>query len=173
MVTLVEESGDKDEPHRGRPLTLLRYESPSERTARLAPDVELGDTLIKRGPAVMAVMGAATRDPERFPDPDRLDLARATTATSPSLGAHFCFGAPLARIEGQIAFRAAAPAARPRRAPARSRGAQIWGCAGSRRCRSRSSHVPPNVEGLSADKRALLEQRLRGRARPCRRSPDR
>src|SRR5437764_14472771 len=57
---------------------LLRYESPSQHTARLAlNDVELGGRLIKRGQAVIAVMGAANRDPERFPDPDRLDLGRA------------------------------------------------------------------------------------------------
>jgi cytochrome P450 len=85
---------------------LLRYESPSQHTARLAPDdVELGGRLIKRGQAVMAVMGAGNRDPERFPDPDRLDLARADNRhLAFGWASHFCFGAPLARIEGQIAF---------------------------------------------------------------------
>ena len=54
---------------------LLRYESPSQHTARLAPDdVELGGKLIRKRQAVIAVMGAANRDPERFPDPDRLDI---------------------------------------------------------------------------------------------------
>jgi cytochrome P450 len=87
---------------------LLRYESPSQHTARLAPDdVELGGRLIKRGQAVIAVMGAANRDPERFPDPDRLDLARADNRhLAFGWAGHFCFGAPLARIEGQIAFSA-------------------------------------------------------------------
>jgi cytochrome P450 len=87
---------------------LLRYESPSQHTARLAPDdVELGGRLIKRGQAVMAVMGAGNRDPERFPDPDRLDLARADNRhLAFGWASHFCFGAPLARIEGQIAFSA-------------------------------------------------------------------
>ncbi|MDQ6778844.1 MAG: cytochrome P450 [Actinomycetota bacterium] len=87
---------------------LLRYESPSQHTARLArDDVQLGGRLIKRGQAVIAVMGAANRDPERFPDPDRLDLARADNRhLAFGWAAHFCFGAPLARIEGQIAFSA-------------------------------------------------------------------
>ncbi|HEU5369307.1 MAG TPA: cytochrome P450, partial [Ktedonobacterales bacterium] len=56
---------------------LLRYESPSQHTARLAPhDVELGGKQIRQRQAVIAVMGAANRDPERFPDPDRLDICR-------------------------------------------------------------------------------------------------
>ncbi|HLH61215.1 MAG TPA: cytochrome P450 [Ktedonobacteraceae bacterium] len=85
---------------------LLRYESPSQHTARLAPDdVELGGKLIRRRQAVIAVMGAANRDPERFPDPDRLDLARRDNRhVAFAWASHFCFGAPLARIEGQIAF---------------------------------------------------------------------
>jgi cytochrome P450 len=85
---------------------LLRYESPSQHTARLAPDdVELGGRAIKKRQAVIAVMGAANRDPERFPEPDRLDLGRADNRhLAFGWGAHFCFGAPLARIEGQIAF---------------------------------------------------------------------
>jgi len=87
---------------------LLRYESPTQHTARLAPeDVELGGKLIRKRQAVIAVMGAANRDPERFPDPDRLDLGRPDNRhLAFGWGAHFCFGAPLARIEGQLAFEA-------------------------------------------------------------------
>jgi len=85
---------------------LLRYESPSQHTARLAPDdLMLGDKSICRGQAVIAVMGAANRDPARFPDPDRLDLARTDNRhLAFGWASHFCFGAPLARIEGQIAL---------------------------------------------------------------------
>jgi pimeloyl-[acyl-carrier protein] synthase len=85
---------------------LLRYESPSQQTARLAPDdVELGGKQIHKRQAVIAVMGAANRDPERFPDPDRLDITRQDNRhVAFAWASHFCFGAPLARIEGQTAF---------------------------------------------------------------------
>jgi cytochrome P450 len=85
---------------------LLRYESPSQHTARLAPDdTELGGKLIRRRQAVIAVMGAANRDPDQFADPDRLDLIRQPNRhVAFAWASHFCFGAPLARMEGQIAF---------------------------------------------------------------------
>jgi len=85
---------------------LLRYESPSQHTARLAPaDVELGGKQIKHRQAVIAVMAAGNRDPQRFSDPDTLDLERTENRhLAFGWAAHFCFGAPLAKIEGQIAF---------------------------------------------------------------------
>lgn len=85
---------------------LLRYESPSQHTARLArADVEMGGKQIRKRQAVIAVMGAANRDPERFPDPDRLDITRKDNRhVAFGWAAHFCFGAPLARIEGQLAL---------------------------------------------------------------------
>jgi cytochrome P450 len=85
---------------------LLRYESPSQHTARLAADdVELGGRLIKRNQAVIAVMGAANRDPERFENPDCLDLGRPDNRhVAFAWAGHFCFGAPLARIEGEAAL---------------------------------------------------------------------
>ncbi len=85
---------------------MLRYESPSQHTARLAPsDRELGGKLITKRQAVIAVMAAANRDPERFADPDRFDITRADNRhLAFGYAAHFCFGAPLARIEAQIAF---------------------------------------------------------------------
>jgi cytochrome P450 len=87
---------------------LLRYESPSQHTARLAPaGAVLGESSIPEGDAVIAVMGAANRDPERFPDPDRIDLARPDNRhVAFGWAGHFCFGAPLARIEGALAFEA-------------------------------------------------------------------
>ncbi len=87
---------------------LLRYESPSQHTSRLAPgDVDMGGCRIRQRQVVVAVMGAANRDPERFPDPDRLDITRQDNRhLAFGWAAHFCFGAPLARIEGQIAFEA-------------------------------------------------------------------
>ena len=87
---------------------MLRYESPSQHTGRLAPeDVELGGRVIRKGQAVMAVMAAANRDPERFPDPDRFDITRKDNRhLAFGYAAHFCFGAALARVEGQEAFEA-------------------------------------------------------------------
>lgn len=85
---------------------LLRYESPSQQTTRRAPEeTELGGKPIRPGQMVMVVMGAANRDPERFPEPDRLDLGRADNRhLAFGWGQHFCFGAPLGRLEGQIAL---------------------------------------------------------------------
>jgi cytochrome P450 len=87
---------------------LLRYESPVQHTARIAPeDVVLCGQPIERGQAAIAVIGAPNRDPERFTDPDRLDLTRRDNRhLAFGWGPHFCFGAPLARIESQIAFEA-------------------------------------------------------------------
>jgi pimeloyl-[acyl-carrier protein] synthase len=87
---------------------MLRYESPSQHTGRLAPDdVEMGGKLIRKGQAVMAVMAAANRDPERFPEPDRFDISRSDNRhLAFGWAAHFCFGAALARVEGQEVFEA-------------------------------------------------------------------
>jgi cytochrome P450 len=87
---------------------MLRYESPSQHTGRLAPeDVEWEGKLIRKGQAVMAVMAAANRDPDRFPDPDSFDVARTDNRhLAFGYAAHFCFGAALARVEGQEAFEA-------------------------------------------------------------------
>jgi len=89
---------------------LLRYESPSQQTARVCPeDTEIGGKLIRKGQAVIAVMAAGNRDPERFTNPDVLDLARPDNRhLAFGWASHFCFGAALARIEGQLIFEALA-----------------------------------------------------------------
>jgi len=85
---------------------LLRYESPVQHTARIAPDtMDLNGKTIRKGARVVAVLSAANRDPARFANPDQLDLLRPDNRhVAFGWGSHFCFGAPLARIEGQIAF---------------------------------------------------------------------
>jgi pimeloyl-[acyl-carrier protein] synthase len=85
---------------------LLRYESPSQHTGRIArTDVQMGDKQIRKGQAVMAIMAAANRDPEKFANPDELMLDRADNKhLAFGWSSHFCFGAPLARMEAQIAF---------------------------------------------------------------------
>jgi cytochrome P450 len=85
---------------------LLRFESPVQHTARLATeDVVLGGKKIAKRQAVMAVIAAANRDPSRFPNPDKLDFDRTENRhLAFGWGAHYCFGAPLARLEGQIGF---------------------------------------------------------------------
>jgi len=85
---------------------LLRYDGPVQRTARITSTaVTLGGRTIPKGEMVMPFIGAADRDPSQFPDPDRLDLGRADNRhIAFGWGIHFCLGAPLARVEGQIAI---------------------------------------------------------------------
>ncbi|MBV9932545.1 MAG: cytochrome P450 [Alphaproteobacteria bacterium] len=99
---------DRPEVTAGAIEELLRYESPSQHTGRICrEDVVIGGKPIRKGEAAMAVMAAGNRDPERFPDPDALDFERKDNRhLAFGWAAHFCFGAPLARMEGRIAFRA-------------------------------------------------------------------
>ena len=85
---------------------LLRYDGPVQRTARVpSADITIGGRAIGKGEMVMPFIGAADRDPAQFPDPDRLDLGRADNRhIAFGWGIHFCLGAPLARVEGQIAI---------------------------------------------------------------------
>jgi cytochrome P450 len=85
---------------------LLRYDGPVQRTARVASDdATIGGHTIRKGEMVMPFIGAADRDPAQFPQPDRLDLSRADNRhIAFGWGIHFCLGAPLARVEGQIAI---------------------------------------------------------------------
>ena len=85
---------------------LLRYDPPVQLTARNAlEDVELAGRRIERGQLILCLIGGVNRDPAVFPDPDRLDLSRrAERHLAFGLGIHYCLGAPLARLEGQIAL---------------------------------------------------------------------
>jgi len=84
----------------------LRHDGPVQFTHRLArEDVALGGRTIRQGQFVFLFLAAANRDPAHFPDPDRLDVTRpAHKHVAFGLGHHFCLGAPLARLESQIAF---------------------------------------------------------------------
>ncbi|MEU7046133.1 cytochrome P450 [Streptomyces varsoviensis] len=83
----------------------LRYESPLNlSTLRYTTEpVEVGDTVIPAGEVVFLALSSANRDPNRFADPDRLDIHRnAATHLAFGHGIHHCVGAPLARLEGEI-----------------------------------------------------------------------
>ena len=85
---------------------LLRYDSPVQLTGRtVMRDLEIEGKPIRRGEQVVGVVGAANRDPEQFSDPELLDVTRRDIRhLSFSAGIHYCLGAPLARVEGQIAI---------------------------------------------------------------------
>jgi cytochrome P450 len=84
----------------------LRYDSPVLSTARLvARDTELGGQSLEAGDRIFAVLAAANRDPGVFDEPDEIRLdGRPNGHLAFSKGVHFCLGAPLARLEAQIAF---------------------------------------------------------------------
>ncbi|HTO11237.1 MAG TPA: cytochrome P450 [Candidatus Binatia bacterium] len=85
---------------------LLRYDSPVQRTARITnTEAEVAGQPMPKGTMVITALGAANRDPAQFPDPDVLDVARKDPRhISFGFGIHFCLGAPLARVEGQLAL---------------------------------------------------------------------
>jgi len=85
----------------------LRYDGPVERALNrwAAVDVELGGCTIRRGESVILLLGSANRDPERFSEPDVFDPGREDTKhIAFGRGSHYCLGAPLARLEGEIAL---------------------------------------------------------------------
>jgi cytochrome P450 len=86
---------------------ILRYDSPVQLTSRFTSrPVELGDgPTLDGGVEVTMLLGAANRDPARYPDPHRFDPDRQNVQpVSFGSGAHYCLGAPLARLEAQVAF---------------------------------------------------------------------
>ncbi len=101
----------------------LRYDPPVQLTARFAhADVEVDGRLLRRDSGVLLLLASANRDPAVHPDPDRFDLRREQAAPHLAFsgGAHYCLGAPLARLEGEVALRMLAeraPRLRPAGAP--------------------------------------------------------
>ncbi|MGK7875909.1 MAG: cytochrome P450 [Xenococcaceae cyanobacterium] len=87
---------------------LLRYDSPVQFVVRIATEeISLGNKTIQAGDRVQLCLGAANRDPMQFDAPDQLNLTRKENShLAFSDGIHYCLGAPLARIEGQIAINA-------------------------------------------------------------------
>jgi cytochrome P450 len=85
---------------------ILRYECPVQAVARtVAEPIEFGGEEFSKGDLIVALIGAANRDPEVFPDPDRLDVTRERLKPlSFGGGIHFCIGAQLARIEAEVVF---------------------------------------------------------------------
>jgi cytochrome P450 len=86
----------------------LRYWGPAESTLpRIAmEDIQIGDTVIRRGEAMQAGLASMNRDPQRFEHPEVYDIERpdANRHVAFGKGVHVCLGAPLARLEGRIAF---------------------------------------------------------------------
>ncbi len=88
---------------------VLRYDSPVQRTGRIASrDTEVDGKRMRAGSVVLALLGGANRDPEVFAEPDRFDVTRSNAGEhlSFSSGPHYCLGAALARMEGEIGLRA-------------------------------------------------------------------
>ncbi|MEV7031840.1 cytochrome P450 [Streptomyces sp. NPDC093272] len=88
---------------------LLRYDGPVPLAIRRFPteDVTIGGVAVPAGETVLLSLAAAHRDPRRFPEPDRLDLGRDGAGhLALGHGIHYCIGAPLARLEAEIALTA-------------------------------------------------------------------
>jgi cytochrome P450 len=85
---------------------ILRIESPVVQAARIATnDLVIGGCPIRRGESIVTSLAAANRDPDAYPEPDRFDITRPDVHHhSFGGGAHFCLGAPLARLEARLAI---------------------------------------------------------------------
>ncbi len=85
---------------------ILRYDNPVQITYRSAlEDAEIKGKIIRQGDLINTIIGSANRDPERFVDPNRFDITRDEGRhLSFGLGIHYCIGAPLVKLEAEIAF---------------------------------------------------------------------
>ena len=84
----------------------LRYDGPVHLTGRIATrELEVAGHVVRKGGQVVTLLAAANRDPDKFPDPDRFDVGRTDNHhLTFSHGIHYCLGAALARLEGQVVF---------------------------------------------------------------------
>jgi cytochrome P450 len=139
---------------------LLRFTNPVNHANDrfTTQDVPVGDVVIPAGEWVFPVTSSANRDPARFPDPDRLDLGRDTSGhVAFGHGVHYCLGAPLARMEAEVAlgallarFPRISPAVPPGRTPLASRQPD------------ERSGVPPRPPRLTGHRRGARLMAFRG-----------
>jgi cytochrome P450 len=123
---------DKPELMKSAVEEVLRFESSNQLGNRITiEDTQLGGVLMPKGTLITLGIGAANRDPDTFPDPDRFEIARNPTRhLAFGSGIHMCAGISLARLEGRVAierFLKRFPDYRPEGAPARSRRARFRG----------------------------------------------
>lgn len=106
LARLREEPGLKPDLIRTAVDEVLRFESPFPRAwRRTTREVEIAGTVIPADAIVSASLASANRDPEQFPDADRFDVGRQPNRhVGLGGGIHFCLGAPLAKLEGEIAL---------------------------------------------------------------------
>ena len=85
---------------------MLRFDGPAQMTSRIvATELEVRGRKMEPGQVVLSILGAANRDPEQFPEPDRLDVGRHPNRhLAFGQGIHYCIGAPLAVAEAQVAL---------------------------------------------------------------------
>ena len=101
------EQGARDDIGEGHVEEIMRFDAPLHMFTRYAlEDLEWNGLTLRKGEVVGLLLGAANRDPERFPEPDRFIASRANASGNVSFGAgiHFCIGAPLARLEMEVAL---------------------------------------------------------------------